>query len=626
MQTKEELRKRLGKVSHLIIKDAEQKEFEKIVEEYLNSKGSLLELRGSANRDDFRRGLFVKRGVRIPNKSIIFRFVPFMQVTDPGNETNCSYCFAYIHDKRYICGSCKVRKYCSSKCQEKDRGGFHTFECELIQKKQFNIIIIGALKLMYSLSTDFKNLTLCQNLSSHLGLFLGWLLRKKKPDKIHIELFDQMKNSMGLTLMKVIGGDLNMSGVFKCILLTMVNAVAMNNSYDESIGLLFDPVLALINHSCYDRNCSLGWLDGKEVCLDSINNLQSDQELMFSYCPVTVPVEIRQRILQSWFFFQCQCAMCMNSSRNGEKWLPIYCSHCGKENTSTSFNLTEFLTDGSTILIENNGLKCNSCKRGLQAAQTWRSYRKLTYILLGATMEDDKVRNAANCHQLEILQEISTGLNVNCGDSNQLKDLKQVWNESLKNGASWRSWPVQVIANTLLQKYEEEEPENFDVVSLTVMTNFFSSSSEGIRGMGYYNVAVAYDRWIQYQRREASKKEVQICLALVGRAYRSLWEESAAVTSPMKDLLRLAKSRQRSEHYGSIQYLNEKQIQQTIWELNTQCFTNKLGAKIANIETRKMQYIENAGKKNRNFKMMKEKVENKHGIDDRGDIFQLLLI
>ncbi|KAF6006695.1 hypothetical protein HII12_004887 [Brettanomyces bruxellensis] len=355
---------------------------------------------------------------------------------------------------------------------------------------------------------------------------------------------------------KVIGGDPDMKGVFKCILLIIVNAVTMSNSYDENIGLMFDPVIALINHSCYDRNCSLGWMDGKEVCLHSINHIGSDKELFFSYCPVTIPVDIRQRILSSSFFFRCQCAMCNSSVHKGEEWIPVVCPLCRKENKSRMFNLKTFFEYTDASHLQKETVTCAKCNNEFSVVNTWDSYRKLIWILLGGTVKDGEVRQVASCHQLEILQEISTGLDTSCIDSNNMEEIKHILTKSIQQGVSWKSWPMQIIANALLQAYQAKDPESFDVVKLTVITNSVGSSIEGLRGMCYYNIAVAYERIKSDRDRTVSgigSKGLPTFMGRDGHSY--IANERSA---------RNGKKTDRT-------YMKENQIQQLICKFNRKC-------------------------------------------------------
>lgn len=626
MQTSEEFRKQLANVSHSITGETKQENFERIVKNYLDSKKCFLELHGSKNKDDSARGLFVKQGAKIYNKELIFKFTPFMQITDPSNDTNCSYCFSYIHTKGYACQKCQTRSYCSFECKEKDECGFHNVECELIRDKQCDIITLSALKLLHLLSTNNEMLTLCRNLSSHFRIFLGWFLGGTILENIHVELFEQIKSYIGLTMKKVIGGDPDMKGVFKCILLIIVNAVTMSNSYDENIGLMFDPVIALINHSCYDRNCSLGWMDGKEVCLHSINNIGSDKELFFSYCPVTIPVDIRQRILSSSFFFRCQCAMCNSSVHKGEEWIPVVCPLCRKENKSRMFNLKTFFEYTDASHLQKETVTCAKCNNEFSVVNTWDSYRKLIWILLGGTVKDGEVRQVASCHQLEIPQEISTGLDTSCIDSNNMEEIKHILTKSIQQGVSWKSWPMQIIANALLQAYQAKDPESFDVVKLTVITNSVGSSIEGLRGMCYYNIAVAYERWLQYQRRESNQIETELCLALVARAYRRLWEETATVTSPMKDLLAMAKNRQKWGHHNSIAYMKENQIQQLICKFNRKCSIDGQNVTMEIIDGLKVNSEQGITKESiYSIKRAEKSLKSDSVSVDDGNIFQVLL-
>jgi SET domain-containing protein len=80
-------------------------------------------------------------------------------------------------------------------------------------------------------------------------------------------------------------------------------------------GLLFDPVLAMANHSC-DPNAEIE-CGGRTVQLVALREIQEGEEVFISYIDEDDPVDVRREQLKSRYFFDCNCERCVRQKKDG---------------------------------------------------------------------------------------------------------------------------------------------------------------------------------------------------------------------------------------------------------------------------------------------------------------------
>jgi hypothetical protein len=87
----------------------------------------------------------------------------------------------------------------------------------------------------------------------------------------------------------------------------------------DPLGLIFDPLLGHINHSC-DPNAFI-MMDGASVSLRTLKPIKKDEEIYISYVGTTNPFPRRQHELASRWFFKCDCTKCQKGATLDEdKW------------------------------------------------------------------------------------------------------------------------------------------------------------------------------------------------------------------------------------------------------------------------------------------------------------------
>jgi hypothetical protein len=88
----------------------------------------------------------------------------------------------------------------------------------------------------------------------------------------------------------------------------LTNSLTLVTPTFDPIGVCFDPLAALANHSC-DPNAFVV-MDGPVISFRALNDIPKDQEITISYVDATNPFHRRQHELQSRHYFQCTCPKC----------------------------------------------------------------------------------------------------------------------------------------------------------------------------------------------------------------------------------------------------------------------------------------------------------------------------
>ena len=71
------------------------------------------------------------------------------------------------------------------------------------------------------------------------------------------------------------------------------------------MGTVVDVVGAIMNHSC-DPNVLISF-DGSELVVRTLRAVEAGEELAHCYTDVQSDVLLRQKLLQSEYFFTCTC-------------------------------------------------------------------------------------------------------------------------------------------------------------------------------------------------------------------------------------------------------------------------------------------------------------------------------
>ncbi|RAR00061.1 SET domain-containing protein [Stemphylium lycopersici] len=100
----------------------------------------------------------------------------------------------------------------------------------------------------------------------------------------------------------------------------MSNALTLITPTLDPLGIMVDPTLCYLNHSC-DPNAYI-MMDGPRVSIRTLRPIKKDKEIFISYIDTTHPYHKRQEDLQTRWFFTCRCAKCQDkATRQEDNWL-----------------------------------------------------------------------------------------------------------------------------------------------------------------------------------------------------------------------------------------------------------------------------------------------------------------
>lgn len=92
----------------------------------------------------------------------------------------------------------------------------------------------------------------------------------------------------------------------------LTNSLTLITPTLDPLGLIFDPLLGHINHSC-DPNAFV-IMDGASISLRTLRPIKKDEEVYISYVDATNPFHRRQSELASRWFFKCNCNKCQKGA------------------------------------------------------------------------------------------------------------------------------------------------------------------------------------------------------------------------------------------------------------------------------------------------------------------------
>lgn len=270
-----------------------------------------------------------------------------------------------------VCEQCNFISYCSEKCINEDWEKFHKYECSFINRcRKTDSLplpsskILCIVRLIIWSCESQRNFSMFKNFASHSTKFKQIYedyIKEKNDEKPLIDQEGSKVNDLDnqnllnkkimteflpwidiLTRFKeeqVERPEVNKQtrkylNVINVIAVFLVNSAIMQNCFLESTGFLFDPTIALLNHSC-KPNITLLFNESK-ISMIALDDLKPNQELYISYCYLENPKFLRQFELKQKFYFECKCESCKI-----ENYISIDPKF--SEQTSNQYNYLELL-------------------------------------------------------------------------------------------------------------------------------------------------------------------------------------------------------------------------------------------------------------------------------------------
>ncbi|PMD41801.1 SET domain-containing protein [Hyaloscypha variabilis F] len=217
-------------------------------------------------------------------------------------ENVCSFCLieaSSVDIPLKRCSACRVPRYCSSGCQKKDWTVVHQKECPILKKlpdippTPVRALMQLLLRHQHGTSLDPR----WAGLESHVA-------DMKKDRKRWDEIVLQAQAAVGFS--KSPQDRIEVTIQVLCRMIT--NAFRATLADDSPVGLCFEPILALANHSCSPNAVVV--FDGRSVALRALDSIKKGEQVFISYITAMEDRTSRQRDLKQRYFFDCQCEKC----------------------------------------------------------------------------------------------------------------------------------------------------------------------------------------------------------------------------------------------------------------------------------------------------------------------------
>lgn len=446
----------------------------------------------------------------------MFKFVPMIKVIGLINN-NCAECGKFLCDivgdgdgvtKEIKCDTCDFRKFCGEECKMKAMLDWHNIECEFIKFIQKEIVVVDSItrskkqgwkkddlemdqnfeKTVLLITTIFrllvclaKNddyvLNMICNMSDHLKIYKNYIQTGKYECIEHKEVFDDTKNTFvpliklffDTNLKKIVsdsnrsGGlpSINENGIYKACFLVYVNISTVMDHLNNNLGMMFDPLFSMINHSC-DPNCTLVYKNDGEIMVKNTKKLKASNEMLLNYIPVFLPREFRRKKLKASFFFDCECYKCTVMDKKFDDMLPINCTYCGTLNKG--FLLENFAIYDSLPKFAKK-IICLNCENIIEVEFIFKKYLEMFQFFKEINPESENIEDLKGWDSEAINWKTLTDMQFN----------KCVMIFKTSYGiVPLKSWPMNFIINIIKNEVQIRNNNivNITCLRLTYLSNF----------------------------------------------------------------------------------------------------------------------------------------------------------
>ncbi|KAG5356595.1 N-lysine methyltransferase SMYD2 [Yarrowia sp. C11] len=236
----------------------------------------------------------------------------------------CAYCLeTYPAQNMTICQECKLMSYCSQQCLEKDT--LHAPECTDVCGPQ-KLIMSGFLRALYRI--------LC-------------MAESPRPRNTYAQLthhttdttwpaLDTLRLASEALVSRNASRGHSLEQILEYAGMLFINQYTRCDDLGRQAGYVFDPTLALINHSCVPNAYLL--FRGRKVHLVCWKPINDGDEVFLSYTRFMHPTPERRTLLYMHFRFWCECPGCVSQELE-YPYSHVVCTQCGTGVNRDPFSL-----------------------------------------------------------------------------------------------------------------------------------------------------------------------------------------------------------------------------------------------------------------------------------------------
>ena len=282
------------------------------------------------------QGVFAKQFLSVHDPLCSLGYPTIMAIDSDDVQRTCDQCLVVTASKLPLpeyglvsmdlktCSGCRIARFCSKTCQVKAWHAYHKYECTIFMKLRRNlpsavfraVLRIVLLKDRGMLPND--EWSRIMSLTSHQQEFAA---------RVRSNVTDMADGIKYLAK-----SSMNVETIQRLIFIMKFNATELPTPIYGSIGVMLDPLVAKINHSC-EPNLSIhrpqqttisDWMNSTQLSDDErktfiqlipLRDIQEGEELLQSYVVPTVSVNMRKAKLKEDYSFECNCPRCLSDAQ-----------------------------------------------------------------------------------------------------------------------------------------------------------------------------------------------------------------------------------------------------------------------------------------------------------------------
>ncbi len=282
------------------------------------------------------QGVFAKHFLSVNDPICSLSYPTVMAIESDALQRTCYKClvptaiglplpeYGCVSMELKTCSGCHVARFCCKVCQIKAWHAYHKYECTIFKKLRHNlpsaifraVLRVVLLKDREMLPSDEWSHII--SLTSHQQEFAA---------RVRSNVTDMADGIKYLAL-----SSMSVEMIQRLIFIMKFNAIELPTPIYGSIGVMLDPLVAKINHSC-EPNLSIhrpqqtmisDWMNSTQLSEDErktflqlmpLRDIREGEELLNSYVVPTMSVNVRKAKLKEDYFFECNCPRCLSDAQ-----------------------------------------------------------------------------------------------------------------------------------------------------------------------------------------------------------------------------------------------------------------------------------------------------------------------
>lgn len=217
------------------------------------------------------------------------------------------------------CAGCRTVRFCNKACQKHAWIAYHKHECKIFAKLQPRILPTTVRGIMRILLQRKNGLVTDEEWEQLAGL-------ESHQEDLSTSGGERWQDIslMSKAIQTYSGTSESLDTIVRLCCTMMVNSFTLTSPTFDPMGIVLDPLPAMMNHSC-DPNAVVRFditsspkpkpipkVHHGSISIHALRPISKGEEIHVTYIDATVGFERRQADLQSRYFFTCDCPTCQS--------------------------------------------------------------------------------------------------------------------------------------------------------------------------------------------------------------------------------------------------------------------------------------------------------------------------